>query len=96
MQGGDSFRLQEGRNACFARSAVPRRQNTEVDFLRRGILTDWVLGRQFLQLRVDVGAGGVLQQGLLLPIRLHRAVHHLHVDVDRVDSRDAVVDPGLY
>ena len=50
MQGGDSFRLQEGRNACFARSAVPRRQNTEVNFLRREILTDGVLGRQFLQL----------------------------------------------
>ena len=59
-----------------------------------GILTDWVLRGELLQLRVDVGTGGVLQQGLLLAGSLHRAVHHLHVDVDRVDTRDAVVDPG--
>ena len=58
------------------------------------ILTDWVLGGELLQLRVDVGTGGVLQQRLLLAGSLHRAVHHLHVDVDRVDARDAVVDPG--
>ena len=58
------------------------------------LLTCRVLGGKFLQLGVDGGGGGVLQQRLL-GLGLVLGVDHGHVDVDGVDPGDAEADPQL-
>ena len=57
-------------------------------------LTCRILCRKLLKLCVYRGGGGILQEGFLgLDIIL--GVDHGHVDVDRIDPRDAEAHPDL-